>query len=465
MINKVNDFIKNYNVITAGSEVVVGVSGGADSMCLLFLLKRLREEKGSFTLKAIHVHHGIRPITADRDAEFVKAYCDKWQISLEIEYFDVPAIARDRHMSVEEAGRILRYEAFEKALSNKDKGIIAVAHHRNDQAETVLHNLLRGTGLQGLSGMEAVSEYAMTASNRSLEDKNRQSAAIRIIRPLLGFSRKEIEAILQEFNIEYVHDETNDSLDYTRNKIRKVLLKDAEGINEKAVEHIAQAAERIRQAQAYIEENARREYERYIVREGGRLMLSCAIADMPPILASEIVRLAINEMAGRLKDITAEHVNMVLQLMRLGSGKSVQLPYEITITRNYNLLVFERSENTSSNDKAAELHVRIFDNSQGITDYPKENYTKWLDYDKINSCVQLRNPESGDFIRIKGGTQKLQDFFTRQKVPKYLRQSAIVISAENSKEILWVVAGNVSRINEYYKVSDSTKHIIELLLI
>ena len=212
---------------------MVGLTGGPDSVFLLYALHTLQPRMG-FTLRAVHVHHGIRGAEADRDEAFSEKLCAKLEIPFQAVHVAAPAYAAQHGLSLEEAARILRYEALEAArqqLTQAPAAWIAVAHHLDDQAETVLHNLVRGAGLRGLAGME-----------------NRRN---HVIRPLLSIKREDILKWLNQYDIPYVTDSTNADPHYTRNRIRSTVLPELRAINPEASAHIAHSAALLREADAY----------------------------------------------------------------------------------------------------------------------------------------------------------------------------------------------------------------------
>ena len=225
-MEKALEWLERYHMIREGETVIVGVSGGADSVCLLFVLKKY-QELHPFTMEVVHVEHGIRGQESLEDAGFVKELCDRLKVPFHLEQKDVKALAAQEGLSVEEAGRMARYAAFEEWRQKTGGCAIAVAHHANDQAETILWNLIRGSGVRGMSGIQPVNGY--------------------VIRPLLGCTREEIEAWLREQQICYRTDRTNLEDTYTRNKLRlKVLHYLEQECNPRACAHIAMAGERVR---------------------------------------------------------------------------------------------------------------------------------------------------------------------------------------------------------------------------
>lgn len=230
---EIKRYIEANQLIRPGDGVVVGLSGGPDSVFLLYALHTLQPRMG-FTLWAVHVHHGIRGAEADRDEAFSEKLCAKLAVPFQAVHVTAPAYAEQQGLSLEEAARILRYEALETArqqLTEAPAAWIAVAHHLDDQAETVLHNLVRGAGLRGLAGME-----------------NRRN---HVIRPLLSIKREDILKWLKQYDIPYVTDSTNADPHYTRNRIRSTVLPELREINPEASAHIAHSAALLREADAY----------------------------------------------------------------------------------------------------------------------------------------------------------------------------------------------------------------------
>ena len=195
-----------HHMLTPGDRVVAGVSGGADSVCLLFVLLKIREEI-PFSLHGVHVNHGIRK-EAGEDAAYVEQLCSQFGLPFILVKENVRERAAAEKRSEEEMGRLVRYQAFESVMKSVGANKIAVAHNSNDQAETMLFHLFRGSGLSGLCGIRPVRDH--------------------IIRPILCLERKEIEQYLEERKIAYCKDATNEEDDYTRNRIRHHILPYAE---------------------------------------------------------------------------------------------------------------------------------------------------------------------------------------------------------------------------------------------
>ena len=316
MINKVKQYVKKYKMLEKGDQIIVGVSGGADSVCLFHVLLELQREYG-LTLYVIHVNHGIRGEEALRDEEHVRELCKKENVSFTSVHKDIPALAKEGRMSLEEAGRKVRYEVFNQYLIAYKCNKIAIAHNKNDNAETILFHMFRGSALAGLTGISPIRD--------------------KLIRPLLCLSRQEIEEYLQEKGIPFLNDSTNFTLDYSRNKIRLGILKEAQEINRGAVSHIAKAGESLKEIQEFIEKSTQKAMEGILIKEENNSLLLKAeeLKAEDAVIQKEVVRKALYLLGESLKDIEAVHVAAVLELLDKQAGRRVNLPYGITAVREY----------------------------------------------------------------------------------------------------------------------------------
>ena len=431
-----------------GYVVVAGVSGGADSVCLLFLLCELAS-KGKIALEVVHVNHMIREEASD-DCEFVRNLCRQFEerFGIEIRFHeakaDVRKLADENGISTEEAGRLVRYDAFRKVLAQR-RGVIAVAHNANDRAETMLFNLFRGTGLRGIVGILPVNGD--------------------IIRPLLCVNRESIERFLNEEGISYVIDKTNLEDDYTRNKIRHNILNYAtENISGKAVENMTNAANQVLSAEEYIDECAVKAAIRCTLeKEIGKIVINIEeLKKEHPYIQSRVVYDAVSYVAGKRKDISGEHIRSVLNLLGGEGTKWINLIYGIKARKEYSRLIIlkENSYVKSFNpeDEKSKVTMEVL-TAFSPDDIPKENYTKWFDYDKISSVATVRNRKEGDYLVINKDmqTKSLQDYMVNEKIPKDKRDETLLLADGN--HVMWVIGG---RISEYYKVSEKTERVLEV---
>ncbi len=452
MNEKVLNYIKEFNMINPNESVVVGVSGGSDSMCLLGLLLELRKSM-NLKLHVVHIHHGIRGNEADEDMAYVESFCKSKDITFYGFKYDVEAMARKKGLSTEEMGRILRYDAFSE-IANKYNGKIAVAHNMEDVAETVLFNLFRGSGIKGLVGILPVRDN--------------------IIRPIMCLSKEEIYAYLKEMGISYRVDKTNFEDEYTRNKIRlNVLPYIKENINNKATQHIFQTSRTIFEAEEYIEDAALKVYKDYSKENANQneVFFNIHMFDKPHILVSYAIRQGISVLTNSLKDITNGHIEGIIALSRMNVGNKISLPYSLYAIKEYEGIKLSIKRDAKKVEgieitgygiwdipwKEAKLSVVKGQFSQDIF---KENlYTKWVDYDILEDNLSVRTRKSGDYIVVNdsGQRKKLNRFFVDNKIPQDIRDSIVVVAS--GSRILWIVG---YRIGADVKVSADSTHIIRL---
>ena len=445
LVRKVYDTIKKSEMICQGDSVIVGVSGGADSVCLLSVLKNLQMSM-DLKLTAVHIHHGLRGEAADRDRDFVIQLCQTLHVPCECFQTDIREMAQAQHLSEE-----------------KQASKIAVAHHMDDQAETVLLNLFRGSGLKGMAGIPAVRDV--------------------IVRPLLKISRSDIEEYLKKHQIAYRNDATNFETEYTRNRIRlDILPYVTEHINPAAVSHIAETAAIAADICRYIEKQA---------AAIGRTMIRQVSADDYTVLEidaavfinqdiaiqRELLRQVMNRLAGGLKDIRAVHIEMFRELFEGQVGRQVDLPYQLCAKRTYTTVNIFRNQTHTADGILAdecpeikldepgkyiltgskrELCLKIFPVEKNLQ-IPKKMYTKWFDYDRIKNGLVLRQRRPGDYMMIGGGHKKaLRRIFMDDKVPQSDRENLNMLT--DGSHVLWIP--DIGRLSEYYKITGETKLIL-----
>ena len=459
MLKKVRDYMREHEMTAPGDAVIVALSGGADSVCLLTVLKQLATPE--FLLRAVHVHHGIRGAEADRDEAFAQKLCESLSVPLCVAYCHVPAYAAEHGLSEEEAGRILRYQVLEKEAGKWEQELpagsrvkIALAHHRDDNAETILHHLLRGSGLTGLAGIRPVQG--------------------RRIRPLLCVGREEIRAYLEAGHISWCEDSTNQSPDYTRNRIRSQvlpLLKTA--VNEQAEEHILQAGQIIGQADAYLRQQAEEIWQEAVCgrEEDLAAMPLPAFARQPEILKTYLIRQMLDQLHPGWKDIGSRHFTAIAELAGKPVGSRLDLPGGLIARTGYETLEIVRKTKREVSVKTEsgadgeihgrqtvpELHMTVF-SRQKDQEIPKNQYTKWFDYDKIKGTLSVRTRRTGDYLILpSGGSKTIARYMIDEKIPKEKREQ-ILLLAEGS-HVLWVVG---FRISEYYKIEEHTENILQV---
>lgn len=455
LIKKVKSFCKTEGLIKNGDRIVVGISGGADSVCMLRVLCEMQKEI-EISLYLIHIHHGIRGQEADRDAEMVRKLAERLSLPFRLVKKNVPKIAGEGGMTEEEAGRKVRYEAFESYRKELGADKIAVAHHEDDQAETVLFHLFRGTGPKGLSGMAPMRGH--------------------IIRPLLCVSRNEIENFAQECGLDYITDETNRIPDYTRNKMRLELIPYVKReINVRAVNHIAGAARKIGKWSLYMEEKGREAYARLVHRENGYSYLSLhAYKREEEVIRDEVVRLLFEEYIPGAKDIGEVHYAAIDNLAYGETGKRIRPADDLEVLKEYRFLRFGppkriESEKVFHRCGIPSTYMVEKENEKWIFSFylkkkedlplqiPQKDYTKWFDYDMIKGSLTLRNPEPGDYFVLneKGEKKKLGRYYSDRKIPEEKRAEQLVLAENN--HVLWALP---ERISFAYRVTELTKNVL-----
>ena len=452
-MKSVFDYMSHYQMVSEEDCIVAGVSGGADSVCLLFVLKELQKTV-NFRLEAVHVEHGIRGKESVADAKFVETLCKTAGIPFHLYSCDVPAYALKQKLSLEEAARKLRYLAFEEVSKKSGANKIAVAHNENDQAETILWNLVRGSGLKGLGGMKAVNGN--------------------LIRPLLGSSRNEIEAYLREQKQEWRTDASNLEAVYTRNKLRnKVLPLLTEELNFQAVRHIAAAGGRMQQVEAYMERQGEcRALELGELRGNQVWLRREKLLAEEAVLQSYILRYWLEKLGVGLQNISAGNLEDLKELAKQISGKRLSFSGGRTAKTMGEFLVLQSQPVITQAISPLELRIpgetvcgkwrietELLDNENKII--PEKKYTKWLDYDTIKNTIKLRSRQNGDYFIIgdHGQSKKLKKYFIDEKVLQEKRDQILLLA--DGSHILWVVG---YRISEACKVTKDTKKILKVYI-
>lgn len=451
MVEQVLTTIRKWDMVREGDTIIMGVSGGMDSMCLLHLLGEVKDELG-ITLYVVHVHHGIRP-DAEEDVELVESICKRMDIPCHVSYFDVGKLAKKHKLSLEEMGRKIRYDVFEKHRRKVHNGRIAIAHHKNDQAETVVMNLMRGTGLRGIGGIRPIRDH--------------------IIRPLIECSRQEIEAYCHKHQIPYRDDYTNALEEYTRNKIRHTVIPYIEDhFNKNFVNAIVNTASLARSEDDFIEGIATQKMDELVTKKSGECSIDLeGFITLDKVIQRRLIRQVLRFL-GSLKNIEYKHIEQIIQLTHLEVSKKIQLPNGIVAKRSYSSIIMTiLGENkTEAFETEVSLHSRTY--IKELNSYielslregekyniPKNLYTKWFDYDKIKYNLKVRNRRSGDVIAVKGidGDKKLKKYFIDCKIPKEERDKVPLLA--DGSQIIWIIG---HRISESYKVTESTKKILEV---
>jgi tRNA(Ile)-lysidine synthase len=457
LLHKVQETIDRHRMLATGEVVVLAVSGGVDSMAMLHLLLHLRTRYRTL-LHVAHLNHDLRGTESAEAARFVQRQCEAHQIPVTITRADGRALQDRRTGSLQAAARDLRYRFLERVADEQEAGRIAFGHHRDDQAETVLMNLLRGSGARGLGGIPPVRG--------------------RFIRPLIDCSREEIEEYVRREGIPYVEDSSNRVLSYGRNRIRLELVPElAKRYNPRVVHSLANAAAILEAEDTLLNDMAERELRAVLISQSrDELVVSVALmTTLQSALRWRIIRRIAEELRVGRPELTCQHTLAIDRLLMTKDAQgAVHAPGGLRARRAGNSL-FLSVRKSQAKGRIAPCPLVV----PGFTAIPEallslqsdllekrewdalasDTWTALLDADRTGPELHVKGWEEGDrFVPLgMGGRKKLQDFFTDVKVSRDQRGSVpLVVSGDR---IVWVVG---FRVDERFKVTDSTRRILRV---
>jgi tRNA(Ile)-lysidine synthase len=447
--DKVLNIIEKYNMIEKGDTIIVGLSGGPDSSVLLHVLYRIKDIY-DIKLIAVHLNHMIRGAEADRDEKHAEEFAGSLNVPFISKHFDVIKFSKEKKLSCEEAGRIIRYDFFEETAQTEGASKIALAHNMNDQAETMIMRFIRGSGISGISGIKPVRDF-------------------KYIRPLLSCSRHEIEQYCRDFNLNPVVDSTNKETIYLRNKIRLELMPYLiDNFNENLIENLYNMSDVMRDEDGYLNSCAILKIEDIKHKDGYKIdnfnLFHIAVK-------RRILRLIIEKIKGNLTGIEIKHINECINFIKKAeTGKKISLPENLECVIEYDIFKIQKKRYY----KDYEYDMMI----PGIIEIPEANkiitanliekndklckdkeFIKYFDCDKIKFRLKVRNRRDGDYIYPKGmsGRKKLKEIFIDKKIPRDIRDTMPLIAA--GKEILCIPCIRDTR---NYKVDENSKRILEI---
>lgn len=488
LIEQVKKAIIENKLIEAGDRVVVGVSGGPDSISLLHALVELRQEL-KFNIFCTHINHMIRGLESDLDEEYVKEFCDKYKIPISVYKFDIPKLAKEKKLSTEETARVCRYEAFEEERIKLTCNKIAVAHNKNDQVETLLMRMMRGTSPSGLACMQPIRDNLF-------------------IRPLLGISRNEIEDYCTKNNLNPRMDQSNNEPIFTRNKIRLELIPYLErNYNENLTDSLYRLskiagedksyftmvvekfiANHVKFSKSTATSNTAKKVETDL-KPGENLKAEFSIEEFNQehLAIRKKILLRLAEEIYKAEDISYINLESAVKFLEVGkTSKKLELPNGIYIEISYGKgiikskhpkqrlekeLVDYKNENVDpekeiskagcETSRVGKLHETII-NPDAIRNLKNNDYIKYFDYDKIlndNLKLILRKRRAGDFIKPLGmsGTKTIKEIFIDEKIPREEREEVMLVCL--GSKVIWIIG---SRINEDFKVTKDTKQVLML---
>jgi len=463
MNNNINEqflkYIKENDLIRDGEGIVVGLSGGPDSVCLLNLLCSIREGM-NLKIGAAHINHMLRAKAADEDEEYARSLCKKLNVEFFCKRVDINKYGKEKGLSSETAGREVRYAFFDYVMESLGFSKIATAHNSNDQAETVLMRIMRGTGLEGLTGIPVKRDE-------------------RYIRPILFMQRQVIEDYCKEAGLEPRIDESNMERLYSRNKVRlDILPYMKENFNQDIVETINRMVFLLKEDNSYIMEQVDKCYISNCIKCNGDVIINKKAFEYNNAIINRVIRRAIKEVGGNKYDVEMKHIKEVISLRNMSTSKKFDLPSGIYAQNIYGD-IFIRLKTNKNKEECEELvlskkdilHKEIYFKNyifnfevsvyEKNIDFIKNNEIKYFNYDNINGNIIIRRRKEGDKIIPLGmkGSKKVKEIFIDMKIPQEDRDLIPVI--QFGEDIAWVVPMKVS---DKYKITDKTKNILKIVV-
>ena len=462
MKDKVLRFIEQKNLIQKNDSILVALSGGPDSVCLLHILLELRDKLG-INIAAAHVNHMLRGADADADEGFVQKLCNENNIKCYIKRVDINIIKQEEGLSHELAGRRERYKFFEEICKEGGYNKVAIAHNLNDNVETVFMRVIRGTGLDGLVGI------------RSKRDN--------IIRPIMCLSRKEIEDYIEKRSLEACLDKSNLEKEYNRNKVRLDLIPYiSQNFNSDLIKSVNRMTDLLDIDNDYIEEQAQNIFNKYVTIDKKKVRIDLNLTKQHRAIFNRVIRKALMLSANTTTDFENKHINDIYDLFFSDTGKKLNMPNSIIVEKVYgDIIIYKISDKSKEVNKSIDgkNSLELNDINNKIINYGdyiikfnkilKKNYReisnndliKLFDYDNIKEGVEIRVRQDGDKFKPLGmkGTKKLKDIFINLKIPRDIRDEIPLVCFDNN--IAWIVG---YRQSEDFKVTNQTENILKITI-
>lgn len=457
MINKVKDFIVKNNLINEGDKILVALSGGPDSVCLLHILDSIKDEF-KITIGAAHVNHMMRGEEADGDEEYAKKICEKLGIEFYSIKVNINKISKERKISCEMAGRDERYKFFETLKDKYGYNKISVAHNANDQAETILMNIMRGTGIDGLGGIKVKRENG-------------------VIRPILCLIREEIEKYCDKKSLNPRIDKTNLENIYSRNKVRlDILPYMKKNFNSDIIEALNRMSNLLQIDNDFIEKECNNRYTKYCIIEKDFVIIKKDAFSLDRAILTRLIKKAFIDIAKKFNNFEMKHIQDVIDLSFNSTNKKIDLPNNIIAENIYGDIKIKnksfineniKSEVSINKEELDDLSTEYGDfkvkfniiKDKKIIKFSNNLLIKYFDYDNIEDELVIRIRKNGDKITPLGmkGNKKIKDIFMDLKVPVEERDRVPILCFDD--EIAWVVGYKVS---EKFKITSATKNIIKI---
>jgi len=455
-------------MIQHGDKIVVAVSGGADSMCLLSILNHLKQQY-SLSLYIAHINHGIRKEESKAELSFVRMISSRIKIPFESLSVSIPNIAKEKGLSIEQAGRDVRYKFFLDVLKKYQAQKVATGHHLDDQVETVLMRIIRGSGLQGLRGIPPIRNY--------------------FIRPLIECNQKEIIAYCKRNKIIYCFDSSNNELFYFRNKIRHQLIPLLEKeYNSSVRKNLSTLRAIVQDEYNFLEEITKKYYSRLLKEQNPQNIILDInqLLKLPTGLQRRIIREALNRLQNHLQNIQFKHIENIRELCLTDKGeKYLNLSQGIQIRKSYQALEFRYKKqvdkiwnNKQNNilefklplcreEKYPSLGIKIKSQKYNISPAAfseciknKEKEQAYFDYDKLELPLKIRNRRQGDRFKPLNCNyfKKIKSYFIDLKIPLHERDNVLFV-VDKLDRIVWIIGYQV---DDRFKITKQSKEILNI---
>ncbi len=482
---KVADFTRANGLFGSGGKVLIAVSGGADSTALLYAMRALQSEGVvDGELLCAHINHQLRPAESDKDEAFVVEQAGRLSIAVTTRRLDVRSFARSKKLSIETAARELRIESLLEIAGENDCGLIATGHHKNDNAETIVQRLARGTGFRGLCGIWPMREFIRDAFCGKQADGG-SCGEFMFVRPMLGVGRDEIIEYLRERNLKWRDDHTNADCAYRRNYIRHRLLpalqRDCRG---SVVEQLSELAGSARKFHRLVCSRAGQAWGRSANCAQEEISLDLeGFAGEPEPVKVELIRRGLAGIGSGERDLTQGHYEGILRLAQEDvGGRRIELPGGFVVRREYGRLIFAGPERDRGDERTGEvvepavpgqtrfgrylIEASIFEAEKKhierfevVSRSGGGGFVEWFDLDEVKLPIVVRFRRDGDrFVPLGlAGEKKVGKFMTASRVPQSVREKAIIVA--DSEKIIWVWP---VRMSEPVKITDKTRKILQL---
>lgn len=453
-LQKLRRYIRRHEMLLGGEPLLVAVSGGIDSMVLLDMLIRLAPTM-NLTLGVAHYEHGLRGETSKEDAQFVVETARQHGLKVYVGHGDVKQIAEDHKLSIEEAARRARYTFLRKVARKHRFPVVVTGHTANDNAETVLLNLIRGSGVRGLAAIPPMRQMG---------------EGVILARPLLDFERSEIERYAKEMAIAWREDESNVSVKFVRNRLRSELLPMLQAYNPSIVGTLNTTAEIMRNLEQYLSHSVQTAIERVTVEKSKeRLALNLhQIKHFLPAMQTEIVQRGVSQ-AFDIPPISFSATERALALLYRETGQKADLGAGLTALRDRDALVvmrelplppeLEYSFSKGEDVEAGRVRLKSVVIPRDRVQFSKNGRVEFFDADKLPDDLVLRSWREGDRFHPLGmeGEKKVSDFLVDSKTPRDRKRHVLVLTAND--DIVWVCG---MRIDDRVKVTDETTNVLKV---